>query len=205
MSSPLRIEKQKAAEPAPAATPRRQVPRKVVVLTILALLVIVGGLLGVRTVLFYKHHATTDDAQIDSHIDPVLPRVSGYVAEVLVKDNQPARAGDVLVRIDPRDLQAKVDQEQAALLNAEAAVAVARAAVAGTQANVASARAKASSSQADLAAARTRQQQTAADLSRYQALYAKEEVSQQQYDAANAAADAARAAVEAAGATSQSS
>ncbi|HEV8579212.1 MAG TPA: HlyD family secretion protein [Thermoanaerobaculia bacterium] len=205
MSSPLRIEKQEPAEPAPAVKAKRRVPRKVVVLTILALLVVVGGILGYRTIVFYEHHATTDDAQIDSHIDPVLPRVSGYVAEVLVKDNQPVRAGDVLVRIDPRDLQAKLDQEQAALLNAEAAVAVARAAVAGTQANVASARAKASSSQADLAAARTRQQQTAADLARYKALYAKEEVSQQQYDAASAAADAARAAVEAAGATAQSS
>ncbi|HKI00552.1 MAG TPA: HlyD family secretion protein [Thermoanaerobaculia bacterium] len=124
---------------------------------------------------------------------------------MLVADNQPVKAGDVLVRIDTADLQAKVDQEQAALLNAEAAVAVARATASGTQAALAGSRAKVSGTQADVAAALTRERQTAADLTRYKALYEKEEVSQQQYEAARAAADAARAAAEAARATSAAS
>jgi membrane fusion protein (multidrug efflux system) len=105
------------------------------------------------------------------------------------------------VRIDPADLQAKVDQEQASLLNAQAAVSVAQAALAGTRATLAGTRAKATGSQADVAAARTRQEQAAADLARYTALWKKEEISQQQYDAARAAADSARAAADAARAT----
>ncbi len=199
MSSPLRVEKNVAApEPEVAPQPRKRGGRRIFVLGILALMVILGAIFGVRTYLFYEHHATTDDAQIDGHIDPVLTRVSGYVAQVLVSDNQPVKAGDVLVKIDPADLQAKVDQEQASLLNAQAAVSVAQAALAGTRATLAGTRAKATGSQADVAAARTRQEQAAADLARYTELWKKEEISQQQYDAARAAADSARAAADSA-------
>jgi len=204
MSSPLRVEKRESAA-AVEPKPRQGGRRKVIILTVLALLALAGGIFGIRTYLFYQHHATTDDAQIDGNIDPVLPRVSGYVQEVRVKENQHVNAGDVLVVIDPSDLQAKVDQEQAALVNAQAAVSVAQAAVASARATLAGTRAKIAGNQADVTAARTRQEQTAADLARYKALYTKEEVSQQQYDAARAAADAARAAADAARATTESS
>ncbi|MEA2601371.1 MAG: rane fusion protein multidrug efflux system [Acidobacteriota bacterium] len=202
MSSPLRVEKS-VETPAPEAAPqpKKGGVRRIFVLGILALMVIVGAFFGFRTYLFYEHHATTEDAQIDGHIDPVLPRVSGYVSQVLVSDNQPVKAGDVLVRIDTADLQAKVDQEQASLLNAQAAVSVAQAALAGTRATLAGTRAKATGTQADVAAARTRQEQAAADLARYTTLWKKEEISQQQYDAARAAADSARAGADAARAT----
>ena len=207
MSSPLRVEKTEPAEAAPASAPgrKRGGVRRIVILSVLAILILVGGVWGFQTVVFYKHHATTDDAQVDGNINPVLPRVSGYVQEVLVKDNQVVHPGDVLVRIDPADLQAKVDQEQAALLSAEAAVAVAEAAVAGARSTVVGSQAKVASNQADVTAARTRAEQTAADLARYKQLLSKEEISQQQYDAAKAAADSARAAAEAARATTESS
>jgi len=204
MSSPLRVEKREPAA-ADEPKPRQGGRRKVIVLTVLLLLALGGAIFGIRTYLFYQHHATTEDAQIDGNIDPVLSRVSGYVQDVRVKENQHVNAGDVLVVIDPSDLQAKMDQEQAALINAQAAVSVAQAAVASARATLAGTRAKISGNQADVTAARTRQEQTAADLARYKELYAKEEVSQQQYDAARAAADAARAAAEAARATTESS
>jgi membrane fusion protein (multidrug efflux system) len=207
MSSPLRVEKTETAEAAPASVPgrKRGGVRRIVILSVLAILILVGGVWGFQTVVFYKHHATTDDAQVDGNINPVLPRVSGYVQEVLVKDNQVVHPGDLLVRIDPADLQAKVDQEQAALLSAEAAVSVAEAAVAGARSTVVGSQAKVASNQADVTAARTRAEQTAADLARYKQLLSKEEISQQQYDAARAAADSARATAEAARATTESS
>jgi membrane fusion protein (multidrug efflux system) len=175
-----------------------------VILSILGVLVLVGALWGFRTIVFYQHHATTDDAQLDGNINPVLPRVPGYVQEVLVSDNQPVKPGDVLVRIDPADLQAKVDQEQASLLNAQAAVSVAEAAVASARSTATGAQAKVSSNQADVVAARSRAQQAAADVARYKQLLAKEEISQQQYDAATTAAEAARANADAARATTES-
>jgi membrane fusion protein, multidrug efflux system len=121
-----------------------------------------------------------------------------------VSENQPVKPGDVLVRIDPADLQAKVDQEQASLLNAQAAVSVAEAAVASARSTATGAQAKVSSNQADVTAARSRAQQAAADVARYKQLLAKEEISQQQYDAAVTAAEAARAQADAARATTES-
>jgi membrane fusion protein, multidrug efflux system len=62
---------------------------------------------------------STDDAQVDGHIAPVAAKTSGNVLEVLVNDNQQVKKGDVLVRIDPRDYQAKVDLARATLLYAQ--------------------------------------------------------------------------------------
>jgi membrane fusion protein (multidrug efflux system) len=206
MSSPLRVEKtEPVAEPAAAPAPKRGGARKIVILSILGILVLVGALWGFRTIVFYEHHATTDDAQLDGNINPVLSRVSGYVQEVLVSDNQPVKPGDVLVKIDTADLQAKVDQEQASLLNAQAAVSVAEAAVASARSTAVGAQAKVSSNQADVTAAHSRAQQAAADVARYKQLLGKEEISQQQYDAAVTAAEAARANTDAARATTESS
>jgi membrane fusion protein (multidrug efflux system) len=199
MSSPLRVEKQpgEAAEPAPAKSNGAS-RRRIVVLGILVLLALAGVVAGWRTVRFYAHHATTDDAQIEGHIDPVLSRVSGYVAEVQVEDNQAVQAGDLLLRVDPADLQAKVDQEAADLANAEAAVAVARAAAAAASSSSAGMKSSSRSAESNIAAARARAEQASGDLARYAELVAKEEISQQQYDAARSAADAAKAALEAA-------
>ncbi|HEY4592498.1 MAG TPA: HlyD family secretion protein, partial [Thermoanaerobaculia bacterium] len=205
MSSPLRVEKaEPVAEPAAAPAPKRGGARKIVILSILGILVLAGAVWGFRTIVFYEHHATTDDAQLDGNINPVLSRVSGYVQEALVSENQPVKPGDLLVKIDPADLQAKVDQEQASLLNAQAAVSVAEAAVASSRSTAAGAQAKVSSNRADVTAARSRAQQAAADVARYKQLLAKEEISQQQYDAAVTAAEAARAQADAARATTES-
>ena len=150
--------------------------RRTIFLSIGALLVIAGIAFGVKEITFYRHHAETDDAQIEGHIDPVLPKVSGYVTEVLVNDNQKVSSGQVIVKIDPRDLQAKVDTARAALENSRAKVAVA---------------------QANVSSARTENIRAESDLGRYRTLRQKEEVSQQQYDAAKAAADSTAAAVSA--------
>ena len=207
MSSPLRVEKAEpvAEQPAPAPAPKRGGARRIVILSILGVLVLVGAVWGFRTIVFYQHHATTDDAQLDGNINPVLPRVPGYVQEVLVSDNQPVKPGDLLVKIDTADLQAKMDQEQASLLNAQAAVSVAEAAVASARSTATGAQAKVSSNQADVTVARTKAEQAAADVARYKQLLVKEEISQQQYDAARTAAESARAATDAARATTESS
>jgi membrane fusion protein (multidrug efflux system) len=141
--------------------------RKRVVLGLVAVLVVAGVIFGIRKVLFYRHNAETDDAQIEAHVDPVLPKVSGYVTAILVDDNQRVAAGQPLLRIDTRDLEAKVDTARAALENARAKIAVAAA-------NAASVRAQSGNAETDLA--------------RYGALRAKEEVSQQQFDAAKTTA-----------------
>ena len=72
------------------------------------------------------HFVSTDDAYVEGTISPVSARVSGHVAALLVSDNQPVRRGELLLRIDPRDYQAKVEQVRAAVATAEANLKAAR-------------------------------------------------------------------------------
>jgi membrane fusion protein, multidrug efflux system len=177
----------------------------------IAALVLIVGLF-----LYYRDRESTDDAQVDGHITPVASKIYGRVAEVLVLDNQAVKAGQVLVKIDPRDYQAALDQAKAQLALAEADAQSAGVDVPRTRENVASGTSSADAqllgAQASLAMAQStyEQAQTAdlayaqanidkskanaelakADLARYKPLLDKAEISQQQYDAAKANADA---------------
>jgi membrane fusion protein (multidrug efflux system) len=57
-----------------------------------------------------RFQVATDDAYVQADSIIIAPRVAGYIAQVLVNDNQPVKAGQVLARIDPRDLRAALDQ-----------------------------------------------------------------------------------------------
>ncbi len=72
------------------------------------------------------HYVSTDDAYVEGTISPVSAKVAGHVAALLVGDNQPVRRGDLLLRIDPRDYQAKAAQARAAVATAEANLRAAR-------------------------------------------------------------------------------
>ncbi|MGO4881498.1 MAG: HlyD family secretion protein [Bryobacteraceae bacterium] len=193
-----------------------------------ALLVILGGGLVVAIVaagawLHYRDRVSTDDAQVDGDIYPISGKVFGSVLDVPVLDNQAVKAGDVLVRIDPRDLQAKVDQERAALALAEhqanaaqltvpltrdtthSATGGASEAVTGTEAQAAQADAAVrqantdlSIAQSKLASAEANNDKAQADLARMRPLVAKAEISQLQFDAYAAAAKVTAAQLKAA-------
>lgn len=180
----------------------------------IAAVAIVG--IAVGLFLYFHNRETTDDAQVDGHITPVASKIYGRVAKVLIDDNQPVKAGDVLVQIDPGDYQAAVDQAKAALALAESEARSAGVDVPRTSESVASgnstaqaqlagalaeqARAQAAYDQAqtsDLAVAqanvdrsRANAQLAKSDLERYTPLMQKGEISKQQYDAAKASADA---------------
>src|SRR6202011_5762993 len=62
---------------------------------------------------FFSHRVSTDDAQVDSHISSVSPRISGYVDKILVDDNQKVAAGELLARTDPRYYPAEADEATA--------------------------------------------------------------------------------------------
>ena len=79
-----------------------------------SLILLLAILFGVRYWAYARSHETTDDAFIDGDIVQVSPKVSGYVTKIYVKANQDVKAGDLLLEIDDRDLQAKVDQAKAA-------------------------------------------------------------------------------------------
>ena len=78
--------------------------------------ILVGILIfGVRKWWFSRSHVSTDNAQVDGHIVPILPKVGGFVAEVRVEENHSVKAGDTLVVLDDRDLRARLAQTEADL------------------------------------------------------------------------------------------
>jgi membrane fusion protein (multidrug efflux system) len=147
---------------------------------------------GARRWWFGLSHVSTDNAQVEGHITPVLPRVGGYVAEVRVRENQEVRAGDTLVVLDDRDLRARLAQADAELAALLAAVgSEGRAGQAEAQVQVA--RSGAAAAQAGIAQAAANARRAAADVARFRTLAARNIVSRQQLDAAEAGAQAAAA------------
>ena len=184
---------------------------RIAALVVLFLLLVAGA---IAVYLHYQYRVSSDDANVDGHITAIAPKISGNVLEVAVLDNQAVKAGQVLVRIDPRDYQARGDQAKAALLEAESKLNSARVTVpminettlsvnTGATAQLADAEAEVPRSRAaweqstssDLAFAQanvtTRQasnERAQADLARMQPLVDKAEISRLQFDAYTAAA-----------------
>jgi membrane fusion protein (multidrug efflux system) len=93
---------------------------------------------------------STDDAYVQAHSVLISPRISGYISEVPVDDNQPVHAGQVLARIDPRDYQAALDQARADVAAAQASIDTLHQQIAQQRLAVAEARRLADSDQAAL-------------------------------------------------------
>ena len=88
-----------------------------------AALLIAAVVFGVYWMTVGRYLEQTDDAYVRADWIPISPKVSGYVAEVMVEDDQPVKAGDVLVRIEDRDYQARLAQARAQLAETQASVA----------------------------------------------------------------------------------
>jgi membrane fusion protein (multidrug efflux system) len=165
---------------------------------------------------YFGSYESTDDAQIDGHINSVSARISGHVVKLNVEDNQYVEKGTVLVEIDPTDYEVAVARARADYADAQAQAAAAginvpitnvstSSQVSGTQAGVANAKAGIAGARQQLAAAHAQVVEAEAnnvkaqnDLVRYKQLIDKQEISQQQYDQAVAGAQASAATVEAA-------
>src|ERR1700756_3944571 len=188
--------------------------RIAVVIALIVLLVV--GFFAYR---YFTSYESTDDAQVDGHINSISARVSGHVIKLNVQDNQYVQAGTVLVEIDPADYQVAYERAKADFADAQAAALAAGVSVpitsvntssqvSASEADVNSARAGIQVAQQQLQAAKAQLQEAEAndvkaqnDLGRYKQLVTKEEISQKKYDQAVAAAQASAAGVEAARAT----
>ena len=166
---------------------------------------------------------STDDAQVDAHITPIAARIGGTVLHVPVEANQEVEAGAVLVEIDKRDYEVALERARAELADAEAAAIGARVGVPITSTTTSSNEVTAKGgvegaaaayleaqqgvevARTRLVTAQARQREAAAnsskatkDVERLKPLLAKDEISQQQYDAAVAAAASNTASVDSA-------
>ncbi|HET8704662.1 MAG TPA: HlyD family secretion protein [Pseudomonadales bacterium] len=130
---------------------------------------------------FNLHFVETDNAQVNGHIIPMIPRVSGFITEVNVKENQPVNAGDLLVRIDDRDYKAKLAQAEADLSALVASIGD-KSQVGQAVAQVKSAEAQAEAARAAVTQARVDVAKEEKDLARMRSLLQQRLVSQQQFD-----------------------
>lgn len=176
----------------PPQSKRRRIPLIVAGILVVALL---GWALN--RYLYSRHHVSTDNAQVDSHITLIAPRIAAFVTRVLVDDNQHVRAGDTLVVLDDRDLKVRLEQAEAELRAAEAAVGT-RGQSGEAKAQYQATQAQAASVQASVAKAEADYTKAAADVERYRGLAAQKIIPAQQLDAAEAAYQAAAASLEAA-------
>ncbi len=170
-----------------------QRPNRAQLILLLAVLAI-GGWMGWKWY-WALSHISTDNAQVDSHIVPVLPKVGGFIAEVAVQEHQAVKSGDLLARIDDRDYRSRLTLAEADLALAIAGAGSAKqAGQAGAQ--VMAARANAAAARSTIEQALANADKAQKDLERTRDLVAQKMLSPQALDAAQAAARAALAQVE---------
>jgi membrane fusion protein (multidrug efflux system) len=204
--------------PNPPADPVQK-RRKMFGIALIALVVIAGC---TAWFLYSSTYDSTDDAQVDAHLNPIAARVQGTVATVYVEDNQGVQVGQPLVDLDPNDEQVALAQAQAnydqavAQLNAQnPSVPITQATnasdIASQQAEVESAEAALSAAKSDYesAIAKLRQaeatnQKSQSDLVRYKQLLDKQEIANSDYDQYLSTARSQEAAVNAAAASADS-
>lgn len=160
----------------PLETPKRRNP---LVYIILAVVLLAAGIYGWTRYQYARAHESTDDAQVEGDVYPILPRVAGPVLSVKVEDNQSVKKGDVLVTLDPADYQQRVNAAEAALAAARAQVVAARAGVATAQAGVRTA-------QTTIGVSEANQAKLQKDLKRSTFLRQQDVIPQSEYDAVQA-------------------
>jgi membrane fusion protein, multidrug efflux system len=200
-----------ADAPVPAY-PRMRSHKRLILVAAVVVLVVGGIFLWI----YFSGFESTDDAQVDVHLYPVSARISGYIQNVNVEDNQWVKEGSTLVEIDPKDNEVALAQAQAALDNADAAAESlnidvpissvdASSQLKFTSSDIQNAQAAIEAAEKEAAAARARVLEAQAenvkaqdDVTRYRLLLAKDEIPKQTYDHAYAAAATDVAAVAAA-------
>ena len=153
---------------------------------IFSVLILLGGTYGVYKYIHSLAHETTDDAQVEKNMNPIIPRVSGYITKVFVKDNQMVKKGDTLFTIDNRDYIIKVEEAKAALIGAEEGYAVSKADIGTAQANVSVSDANIQTASGSIETAKIRLNRASNDYERYNNLYKNHSITKQQFEQAEA-------------------
>jgi membrane fusion protein (multidrug efflux system) len=187
---------------------------------------ILGAVIVLAAIAFWIYsstYETTDDAQVDGHLNGLTSRVDGVIKAVNVEENQTVQAGQLLVELDPRDYQVALDQAKAQLLKAEAdsraanpslpiTVSSSETSLTSSRSEVVDAEAAVAAAEGERAAAAARLQEVEAnnvraqaDVARYKALVDKDEVGRSQYDQVVATAKALAASVDSARASLEAS
>src|SRR5690349_10647233 len=147
------------------APPATKMSRQTVMLSVGAVLLIGALIWGVRWWTVGRFIESTDDAYLQADSVTVAPKVSGYVTEVFVTDNQAVSAGEPLVRLDGRQYQAILEQAKAAIAARKADIERGEAEMLQQKANIQQVRAQ-------LVGARASEEHASEEVKRYEPLVA---------------------------------
>jgi membrane fusion protein, multidrug efflux system len=142
---------------------------------ILAAILLLGGYFGYTKYQFATTHETTDNAQVETQFVPVLPRVSGYIKTLNVKDYDSVKIGDLLVELDDAEMQLQLQQMEADYR--QAAVDIASA-----QANLSSTSAALQTNRGNITLANIKKQKATQDLKRDNNLLQQEAITKKQFE-----------------------
>lgn len=181
--------------------------RRRIVLLVLAGLAAVGLFYGVPSYIHSRNFEATDDAFIEGHVVQIDPKVSAYVANIHFDDNTAVNKGDLLIELDPRDLDVALQRAQTQLAQAKAQVLQAQAGVEQSRAKLAQAQAQVIQQGAQVIQANAQSDLAGVNFNRDTSLYTRDvkaiaktnlDTTKSNYDAAQAMLNAAKANVDAA-------
>lgn len=154
---------------------------------IITSLVLLGVIYGTYKYIHSLSHEGTDDAQIEKNMNPIIPRVSGYVSKVFIKDNDFVKKGDTLFTIDKKDYQLKIDEATANLAAAEGNLEITKADIGSILASISVSEANVKSAGGNIESAKIKLDRVSSDYNRYNNLYKSHTITKQQYEQALAA------------------
>lgn len=160
-------------------------------LIVLIILLMAGGSFGIVKYIHALHHEETDDAQVEANVNPIIPRISGYVTAVRVSDNQRVKKGDTLLLLDDRELKIKLEQAEAALGTAASNLVSAQATTHASRENIGTSVAAVRAIAAQIEAAKINVWRATQDYTRYANLIQDHSITQQQFEQAQAAKETA--------------
>jgi membrane fusion protein (multidrug efflux system) len=166
--------------------------RRTITFTVIGVIAAILLFWGIRTWSFARAHESTDNAQVDGRIVPILAKVGGYVQQIMVGENDHVRPGQQLVQIDEAEYRQRLAQADADLQGAIAA-AGSNGSPGQAEAQVMTASGQQSALEAQIVAARATAQRAAADLARAEDLVKQQIISRAQLDAARSASETAQA------------
>ncbi|HEY4335220.1 MAG TPA: HlyD family secretion protein, partial [Puia sp.] len=165
--------------------PKKKVHPGKIITSLIAVVVLIAGIIYFTNYfLAASKYEETNDAQVETYINPVSARAAGYIQKIVFEENQLVHRGDTLLMLDDREYRARLQEAEAAVEDAEAQLIVldrsVQSLVTGTTV-----------SKDQIAAAKARLWRTDQDIRRYENLIKEEAVTRSEYDQVKAGHDVA--------------
>lgn len=173
--------------------------KKYIFIGIILLIVAGGAFYGIKKYTYSKTHVDTDNAQINGDIVPVVSRIPGFVDQILAEENTVIHQGDIILKLDDREMQIRLKQAQAGLSSTQKNVDVSKSSLGITEAGAKASTANYNaikqnllSARAQIDGAKIKLDATEKELKRFSNLLAEGATTQQIFDRVKAERDGAQ-------------